>query len=394
MFNRKDLARNSYMLDGKFASKGYDWWWHSFTAKNAITGEEVPFFAECFIINPELSPHEVVLGQSAVSKHEGKRPSYVMVKLGCWGPRPRQLHKFYPVDEVMISFDLDKGYMVKGKDFLFSEDRIYASIDIPSSVASHHPELMSDAGSISLDVSLDKQLAYNVGYGAGPLFRRLKAFQMYWHAQGMKTLFEGKITCDGDPYSVNKDSSYGYSDKNWGSGFTSPWVWLSSCDLVSNLTEKRLENSAFDIGGGKPKAFGISFDRKLLSGIYYEGKEFEFNFSKFWTGCKTAFSFKKDKEDNLYHWNVTQSNHKQKYEIEAYVDAKQTININYEDPERIKRFSSLHNGGSGYGRLKLYEKKGKEWKLLDDIRFAHAGVEYGEFDKMEEKSPKEPIEEK
>lgn len=47
--------------------------------------------------------------------------------------------------------------------------------------------------------------------------------------------------------------------------FTSPWVWLSSNNLTIKLTGKGLENSVFDIGGGKPKIVPISLIRKLLS---------------------------------------------------------------------------------------------------------------------------------
>ena len=37
---------------------------------------------------------------------------------------------------------------------------------------------------------------------------------------------------------------------DWGKDFTSPWVWLSSSNLTSELTGKKLTNSVFDIGGG------------------------------------------------------------------------------------------------------------------------------------------------
>ena len=32
------------MLHGALALHGYDWWWHSFTAQDAETGEDKPFF--------------------------------------------------------------------------------------------------------------------------------------------------------------------------------------------------------------------------------------------------------------------------------------------------------------------------------------------------------------
>ena len=40
MFNRHDISRNAMMLNGTLERQGYDWWWHSFTAQDAQTGED------------------------------------------------------------------------------------------------------------------------------------------------------------------------------------------------------------------------------------------------------------------------------------------------------------------------------------------------------------------
>lgn len=39
MFNKHDIKRDVCQLKGRQAKKGYDWWWHSFTAYNKKTGE-------------------------------------------------------------------------------------------------------------------------------------------------------------------------------------------------------------------------------------------------------------------------------------------------------------------------------------------------------------------
>ena len=99
----------------------------------------------------------------------------------------------------------------------------------------------------------------------------------------------GWLTCNGETYRIRPETCYGYADKNWGGDFTSPWVWLSSNDLVSTRTGQRLTNSVFEVGGGNPKVFGLALGRKLLGQFYYEGRDYEFNFSKFWTGSRTFF---------------------------------------------------------------------------------------------------------
>ena len=55
MFNHHDITRNACMLHGPLAHHGYDWWWHSFTAQDAETGEDKPFFIEFFVCNPALA---------------------------------------------------------------------------------------------------------------------------------------------------------------------------------------------------------------------------------------------------------------------------------------------------------------------------------------------------
>ena len=96
-----DISRDAFMLgQGRFAQQGYDWWWHSFTAHNARTGEEKAFFIEFFCVNPALGGPEPVFGQLPENKAAGVRPSYVMVKVGCWGKDARQLHRFFGWDQV------------------------------------------------------------------------------------------------------------------------------------------------------------------------------------------------------------------------------------------------------------------------------------------------------
>lgn len=131
--NKSDLKRNYCMLDGRFAKKGYDWWWHNFTAVNTKTGEEKSFFIEYFTCNPALantlSHAQPILGQLAENRAKGLRPSYVMVKCGWWGENATQLHRFFAWNEVNIGQD-DNGYFLKAADCSASEKQICGSVDI------------------------------------------------------------------------------------------------------------------------------------------------------------------------------------------------------------------------------------------------------------------------
>lgn len=373
MFNKHDKTRDAFMLTGSFARKGYDWWWHSFTAVNEKTGEEKPFFIEYFGCNPDLGGAAPVFGQLP----EKKKPSYVCVKAGCWGEDKVQLHRFFGWKNASIG--VGNPFVLIVDDCYASDTAIRGHIKVSKDTAKNHPEMMTDAGEMSWDLSVYKNTAFNVGYGAGGFFRFLKAFEMYWHAEGMKSLYSGYVIYNGEKYIVDASKCYGYADKNWGSDFTSPWVWLSSCDLKSNLTGKKLENSVFDIGGGCPKVFGIPLSRKLLCGFYYEGKEYEFNFSKFWTKVETEFSF--EEEDDKVIWDVKQSNKNNIMETHVECFKKDMIFVNYEAPDGRKRHNRLFNGGNGTGTVKLYKKTSQGPELIDDISIAHVGCEYGEYDK-------------
>ncbi len=357
--NKKELKKNLYMLNGSFAKKGYDWWWHSFTGVNEITKEEKPFYVEYFIINPKVSPSKYVLGSDGI-------PSYLMVNVGSWGKNKAQLHRYYNLDDITIK---KNELHIEGKDFLLTENRIKGKVN----VVNPSKKELCDEGSMEWDISLDKKITYDVGYGTSSLFRNIKAFDMYWHAQGIKTLMDGYVIYNNEKYLIKPDSCYGYSDKNWGRDFTSPWVWLSSWDLVSEITNKRLENSAFEVGGGRPRAFGITFKNKLLIEFYYEGKKYEFNFSKFWTFSKVKFNCYET--DQQIVWFVEAKKGKYVFKVNITCEKEDMLLINYEAPNGEKKFHRLFNGGNGKGYIELYKKD----KLIDRIKTSHVGCEYGKY---------------
>ena len=63
----------------------------------------------------------------------------------------------------------------------------------------------------------------------------------------------------------------------------------------------------------------------------------------------------------------------------------------YHPPDGQKRHDHLWNGGNGSGTIRLYRKhlrlkkdgdrKKWDWELVDEITVAHAGCEYGQYEK-------------
>ncbi|MBR5316089.1 MAG: hypothetical protein IKU44_04780 [Firmicutes bacterium] len=373
MFNTHDITRNECQLFGGQARCGYDWWWHSFTGRHAETGEEKPFFIEFFLCNPEKGGKEPVFGQLPENKEKGLKPSYLMVKAGSWGKDGGQLHRFFGWEETKVNWKAP--YSVEADDCFMTETESHGHVKIEG--AEDHPEWMCDNGEMSWNLKINKKVAFNVGYGAGKLFRHLQLFEMFWHAEGMKTAYSGEVIWNGQKYIVAEENSYGYADKNWGKDFTTPWLWLSSNNLTSKITGKKLEDSVFDIGGGKPKVGPITLEGKLLSAFWYEGKPYEFNFSKLWTFCRTKFSCKETDEQII--WHVEQKTWRNKMVTDITCQKDEMLLVNYEAPNGTKRHNRLWNGGNGVGTIKLY----RDGKLIDEIYAENIGCEYGEYDTVE-----------
>ena len=208
---------------------------------------------------------------------------------------------------------------------------------------------------------------------------------MYWHAEGMKTAYSGTIELNGRRYTVSPGRSFGYADKNWGRDFTSPWVWLASSCLTSRRTGRRLENSAFDIGGGRPKVYFVPLDRRLLGAFCYEGREFDFNFSKLHLHVRTEFTFEEGETEVT--WRVRQENVHAVMETEIHCRKADMLWVNYEAPDGTKKHNRLWNGGNGWGTVRLYDKGEGGLTLVDEVEATHVGCEYGEYRETDEAKP-------
>lgn len=191
MFQKQDQSRNECMLTGGQARCGYDWWWHSFTARHAVTGEEKPFFIEFFLCNPKLGGKKPILGQLPENQEKGIKPSYLMVKAGAWGKDARQLHRFFGWGEIEVTWGTPFG--VKAEECYLDETKTYGHITISEEEAKAHPEYMCEAGEMSwiwksinrLHLTLDR-LHYRESYylRSGMKEKRLNStFQNLGHLQ-------------------------------------------------------------------------------------------------------------------------------------------------------------------------------------------------------------------
>jgi len=351
MFNKHDISRDNVQLDGKLASCGYDRWRHSFTGHDPLTGEEKSFFIEFFLCNPARGGEKPVLGQHPSARQAKLKPSYLMVKAGAWGADAAQIHKFYGWKRIRVI--RDTPFTIQAGDCYLTENATRGIVRVTDEDASRHPEWMCKGGDMRWSLLIDKKIAFNTGYRGGN-----------WHAEGMKTEYRGEVLWNGRRFVISPKNCNGYSDKNWGRDFTSPRIWLSSCNLRSEAKGKRLRDSVFTIS---------ACGRNLLSALWLEGRGYEFNYSRFWTFCRTKFSCKETKTHVI--WHIDQRTLFNRMVTDISCRKSTMLNMNYESPDGKRRFRKLWSGGTGSGTVKIY----RFGKLIDNIAATNVGCEYGEY---------------
>lgn len=383
--NKHDIKRNLPVYEKDHERKaektGYDWWRHSFVGKSVSTGKKKSFFIEYFLLNPGYGKETPQFGEN------GSKPSYLMIHAGCWGEEGQQFQRYFGIDQV----DSQEGFLkIVAGDCFLSETNMWGSVRVTPKDREKNPNLHSDIGVMCWSLHVNKRIAFHVGYGASRPVQRLNAVDMFWHAEGMKTEFEGTILLNGEEYEVQPKRCYGYADKNWGKEFASTWLRLSGNHLKSARYNRLLTDSAFDIATGSPKLYGIPLKDKMLMEFYREGKEFEFNFSKVWTKTKSRFICREKNGKML--WIIKSMN--LRYAIEVHIECPRAEmnGTQFQDPDGSGRTQEMHNAGTGKGEIYLYQRVGRKLRLIDHIYAKNVYCEYGKYDavvKTENKIEKE-----
>lgn len=372
--NKFDSDRNSYMLCGSLARKGYVRWWHSFVGIQPDTGESRTFFVEYFVINPALGGEQPILGQHPYYKKRGMKPSYVMIKAGtfpdAYGNAGKQLHVYYPISSLRVA---QHPLHMEIEDCLFSENRICGSVDVTEEEAGHR-SLMTDAGTMEWDLEVHKAIACHTGMIANRLFTALNALESFWHGEGIRTFFRGTVSLDGVVYEVTPENCYGYADKHWGRSFNRPWLQLASCNLISERTGKELRHSALAVDGCCPKILCFPLRRKLMLQLTYTGEDFEYNFARL--GSFSRCKWKVKTTNKRFLWRIMAQNKTSVIKISGSCTREQMLSLDYEAPDGSKSNTPLWAGGVGIGRIELYRRVpgGRQW--IDTLSFGNGLWEY------------------
>lgn len=364
------------MLRGSLAKKGYMRWWHSFSGTNQETGNTRTFFVEYFIINPALGGDEPILGQHPYCRKRGLKPSYVMIKAGAFpdtqGNPGKQLHMFYPISALKAATN---PLILNIEDCFYSENHIFGFVDVSEEEARHR-SLMTDSGYMEWDLEVYKAVACHTGPIAGPIFSALNALDTFWHGEGIRTFFRGKVTLDGVTYDVQSDNSYGYSDKHWGKSFNRPWLQFASPRLTSERTGKELKHSALAIDGCCPRFLWFPLRRRLIMQLTYTGEDFEYNFARPTTLSRCKWKVKETNKRVI--WHIKAQNRTSVIKISGSCNKEQMMALHYEGPDASKSRSPLLAGGMGIGTVQIYRRMPgtRQLHLIDTLAIDNALCEY------------------
>lgn len=373
--NLSDLTRNAYMLRGSLAKRGYMRWFHSFSGTCADTGETRAFFVEFLVVNPGLGGEQPILGQHPYYKKRGVKPSYVCVKAGAFpgedGTDGRQLHAFYPVASLKTT---PAPLIMQVEDCFYSEDRIRGSVEVTPEEAGHR-SFMTDAGAMEWDLEVYKAVSCHTGILASRLFQAVNALDSYWHGEGIKSFFRGRVTLDGTVYEITPETSFGYADKHWGRNFNRPWIQLACGKLTSARTGKALRHSVLAVSGCCPRFLFLRLRRKLLLQLTYTGEDFCFGFRPFLLSrCK----WETKETSKRYIWHIVAKNRAAVIKISGSCTKEQMLQMKYENPDGLLSRHPLMAGGAAIGTIQIFRRIPGGRVLLDTLHMAQGFCEYRE----------------
>ena len=366
---------------------GVVWVRYVFTGIDALSGAEQLFFVEWEMLNPGLSPNESVLGfkpRTAISEDDLQyalagteaalnlraesilTPSYVAVRAGTFGVKPKQICSYYALNDITGGFRLSP---ITVGNCSFDDGKISGALSCTLKEHTAHPEYFCDAGDISWNLRYEIRKQFSAGY---------KKSSDRWIPAGARTAFSGSITLDGREFSVLPKKSYGYIDAHFLRMFPAPYFHISSSHLTSRISGKALFDSSFTVQG--------IFEDNLSLALELEDTDIALEAKKRGASEKILWDCTEmpaDEEGERLHWSVSADMKKWVIDIDIVCHTSKLFVRNIELPEGNRKVLKLLAGGSGTGEIKLYRRIGKSLEIIEDAHVAFALCEFGQAEEGE-----------
>lgn len=337
---------------------GFARWRYVFNAKNSHTGEKAVFFIELYVVNPGLSPDEVVwsdlhampeakdesqlfLPQESPAPH-----SYVLLRVGRYGLGGETLHSFFPSGSLSLS-----GKLLKVDEGAFQLEG---------------DSLLGNARDGGKSASWQLKVERLANFLPGKMQK-----DMYWGAPAVRAMYSGDLRFCGESYTVSAGSSFGYIDKLWGKDHPYPFFHLSCSHLSSMITGKPLVNAAFAVQGIYSDSFALYSE---VGGIKLSRPRVK-NKPNF--GCVAM--------DNKLHWTVSVPFRQYLIDIDVFCDSQDMSVRSYICPANPLEELQVLGGSTGTGELRLYRRiKRRNLELLEHASLQDVRCEYGGREQAEE----------
>ena len=385
MANAKKYQRfEQYLLRGKLCHNGFERWRYSFVGIGRTTGEERSFFIELYLVNPAVSPKEPVLAQKSrlslseadlqyalagtdaaqnASAEIAVQPSYALVKAGVFGEQGKQLNAFFAANQ--LSWQKNEAAFVVA-DCAFGMEQVRGSVRVAPSEIREHPEMLCSSG------VMDWSLRYEKVISTAPLYRKKGAV---WIVGGAKATFAGTVHLDGEEFVVSPRKSSGYIDRSWGSALNPSVLHVSSSNLTSLITGKPLVSSCFAMSG--------EFEGALKMYVNLEGEELRIRKDSVFdriTEIHDCSPMPPDADGEKLHWTVSVHRKRLVIDVDIFCRTAEMFVRDYEAPEGERRLLKVLGGGTGFGEIRIYKKRGKDLELLEHAHVADALCEYGQVE--------------
>lgn len=381
--SKKNFDFSKYGLANFQKKIGVNFLRYVFSAVNKENSTEERFFIELEFLNPHIKPNEVVLGfeprvnvssgdlqsallgniaQSDFKGEDIETPSYGVIRFGCLSGNHSVLCHYFPCNQAKIS---TKPTKIEIENTVFSDKSISGEINLSESEVSNHPELFSNSGKASWNLTYEIDASSIKGYNKK---------NEKWLPLGIVSSFYGLIKFNDVEYAVLPQKSKGYIERFYLKDLPSTWFHLSSCDFVSLISGKKLHNFGFSIQG--------IFNNKLsvICNLGDDSFAFSANQSdrKYTVVCDCSQTPENESEkETMLHWSISLSSNDLILDVDIFSNLKDLSNRSLELSEGNRALLNLVQSGYGTGEFKLYKKVKKSIEQIEYAKIESAFCEFG-----------------
>lgn len=366
-----------------------NFWRYIFNGFDKLSGSESIFFIELEMLNPWISPSEVLLGfkpRVNVTEEELQHalagtksalefksenlvlPSYVAIRIGKLDDNPKQLVSYISFKDLKIN---NKKFEISVGNKSFTLEQLTGFVNISEDEKLKHPEYFCDDGYATWNVKFDILKEILQGY-------RNKTDE--WIPLGLKSEFTGIVNFDGKDFLIEPKKSFGFIERYWGKKFPQKWFHISSSNLTSNISGKFLANTSFVVQG--------AFEDRISFIGSFEGTDIIYNvdsgkklYDDVWN-CVQAPVVDEDGNEQL-HWTVSINSKNWVIDIDIFCRIKDLYNRNLEQPCGDREYLNVVQCALGIGEIKLFRHVHNSLELIEAAKIQKTFCEFGHMEHSE-----------